>query len=162
MQLPAEKQEKRGLPHRLTVAFHNGLHREADRRTDVRTYVRRTDSDVITKPKFLAFTGYRILLAMGLRCTRQRHAPELRYKKNLSKLKSELYREACKALSKKSDLRLKLNCIERLGKRFIKKSNLRLKVNCIEGLGKRVIKKSDLRLKVNCIERLRERFIKKP
>ena len=43
MQLPAEKQEKRGLPHRLTVAFHNGLHRGADGRTDVRTYVRRTD-----------------------------------------------------------------------------------------------------------------------
>ena len=67
MQLPAEKQEKRGLPHRLTVAFHNGLHRGADGRTDVRTYVRQTDSDVITKPKFLAFTGYQILLAMGLR-----------------------------------------------------------------------------------------------
>ena len=68
MQLRAEKQEKRGLPHRLTVAFHNGLHRGADGHTDVRTYVRRTDSDVITKPKFLAFTGYQILLAMGLRC----------------------------------------------------------------------------------------------
>ena len=64
MQVPAGKQEKRGLPHRLTVAFHNGLHRGAEGRTDVR----RTDSDVITKPKFLAFTGYQILLAMGLRC----------------------------------------------------------------------------------------------
>ena len=79
MQLPAEKQEKRGLPHRLTVAFHNGLHRGAEGRTDVRTYVRRTDSDVITKPKFLAFTGYQILLAMGLRCARLRRARELRY-----------------------------------------------------------------------------------
>ena len=67
MQLPAEKQEKRELPHRLTVAFHDCLHRGADGRTDVRTYVRRTDSDVITKPKFLAFTGYQILSAMGLR-----------------------------------------------------------------------------------------------
>ena len=33
MQLPAEKQEKRGL----TVAFHNGLHRGAEGRTDART-----------------------------------------------------------------------------------------------------------------------------
>ena len=76
MQLLAEKQEKRGLLHRLTVAFHNGLHRG---RKDVRTDVRRTDSDVITKPKFLAFTGYQILLAMGLRCARLRRARELRY-----------------------------------------------------------------------------------
>ena len=76
MQLLAEIQEKRGLPHRLTVAFHNGLHRG---RKDVRTDVRRTDSDVITKPKFLAFTGYQILLAMGLRCARLRRARELRY-----------------------------------------------------------------------------------
>ena len=74
MQLPAEKQEKRGLPHMLTVAVHNGLHRGAEGRTDVR----RTDSVVITKPKFLAFTGYQILLAMGLRCGRLRRARELR------------------------------------------------------------------------------------
>ena len=37
MQLPAEKQEKRGLSHRLTVAFHNGLHRGAEGPTDGRT-----------------------------------------------------------------------------------------------------------------------------
>ena len=38
MQVPAEK-KKRGLPHRLDVTFHNGLHRGAD----VRMYVRRTN-----------------------------------------------------------------------------------------------------------------------
>ena len=44
-----------------------------------RTYGRWTDtSDVITKPKFLAFTGYQILLAMGLR-SRALRARELRY-----------------------------------------------------------------------------------
>ena len=49
-------------------------------RTDGRTYGVRTDkSDVIIKPKFLAFTGYQILLAMGLRCARLRRARELRY-----------------------------------------------------------------------------------
>ena len=45
--------KKRGLPQRLSVTFHNGLHRGADVstyvRTHVRLYVRRTDSDVITK-----------------------------------------------------------------------------------------------------------------
>ena len=41
MQLPAQKKKKKkktGLPYRLNVAFHNGLHRGAD----VRTYARRT------------------------------------------------------------------------------------------------------------------------
>ena len=36
-------------------------------------------NDVISKPKFLAFTGYQILLAIGLRCARLRRARELRY-----------------------------------------------------------------------------------
>ena len=46
----------------------------------LRTDGRMDRNDVISKPKFLAFTGHQILLAMGLRCARLRRARELRYK----------------------------------------------------------------------------------
>ena len=39
----------------------------SDGRTDGRTVVRVDKSDIITKPKFFAFTGNQILLAMGIR-----------------------------------------------------------------------------------------------
>ena len=55
---------KRGWQHRLHIGYTVVL------RTDGRAPGGRSygwTSDVITKPKFLAFTGYQILLAMGLR-----------------------------------------------------------------------------------------------
>ena len=51
MQLPAEK---RGLPHRLTVAFHNGIHRGAEGSTDGHMYARRKET---SQPKFFPFMG---------------------------------------------------------------------------------------------------------
>ena len=50
-------QKNAGLPHSLSVAFHNGLHRGADVRTYGRTYAR-TDSDVITQTKIFRSHGF--------------------------------------------------------------------------------------------------------
>ena len=68
MQLPAKQTRVAARLH--TPKFSCGCVR-AYGRTGVRAYGRTVvwmdKSDVITKPKFLAFTGYQILLAMGLR-----------------------------------------------------------------------------------------------
>ena len=67
----------------VTCTGHIGIHEWADGRTDVRTYVVRTDVDDVMaiKPNFLTSMGYHNFLTMVLRA----HA-ELRYNKQLSNL----------------------------------------------------------------------------
>ena len=60
----------------VTCTGHIGIHEGADGRTDVRTYVVRTDVDDVMaiKPNFLTSMGYHIFLTMVLRAR-----AELRY-----------------------------------------------------------------------------------
>ena len=53
----------------VTCTGHIGIHEGADGRTDVRTYVVRTDVDDVMaiKPNFLTSMGYHIFLTMVLR-----------------------------------------------------------------------------------------------
>ena len=75
-------------------------------------------SDVITKPKFLAFTGYQILLAMGLRT----HASGVRSSANIFKPTKFFLSKFAKPMAKKALESGISHAGDKLGKKAAEKS----------------------------------------